>query len=26
VNALEREFGERVVPAAVGKLFTLDAA
>ena len=26
VNALEREFGERVVPAAVGKLFTLEAA
>jgi 7,8-dihydropterin-6-yl-methyl-4-(beta-D-ribofuranosyl)aminobenzene 5'-phosphate synthase len=26
VNALERAFGERVVPAAVGKLFTLDAA
>jgi len=26
VNALERAFGERVVPAAVGKLFTLEAA
>jgi 7,8-dihydropterin-6-yl-methyl-4-(beta-D-ribofuranosyl)aminobenzene 5'-phosphate synthase len=26
VNALERAYGERVVPAAVGKLFTLDAA
>lgn len=26
VAALERAFGERVVPAAVGKLFTLDAA
>ena len=26
VNALERAFSERVVPAAVGKLFTLDAA
>lgn len=25
VNALERAYGERVVPAAVGKLFTLDA-
>jgi 7,8-dihydropterin-6-yl-methyl-4-(beta-D-ribofuranosyl)aminobenzene 5'-phosphate synthase len=25
VNALERAFGERVVPAAVGKLFTLEA-
>jgi 7,8-dihydropterin-6-yl-methyl-4-(beta-D-ribofuranosyl)aminobenzene 5'-phosphate synthase len=24
VNALERAFGERVVPAAVGKLFTLE--
>lgn len=26
VNALERAQGERVVPAAVGKLFTLDAS
>ena len=26
VNALERAFGERVVPAAVGKRFTLEAA
>jgi 7,8-dihydropterin-6-yl-methyl-4-(beta-D-ribofuranosyl)aminobenzene 5'-phosphate synthase len=25
VNALERAFGERVAPAAVGKLFTLEA-
>ena len=24
VNALERAYGERVVPAAVGKFFTLD--
>jgi 7,8-dihydropterin-6-yl-methyl-4-(beta-D-ribofuranosyl)aminobenzene 5'-phosphate synthase len=26
VNALERAFGDRVAPAAVGKLFTLEAA
>jgi len=25
VNALEREMGPKVVPAAVGKLFTLTA-
>ena len=25
VNALERAFGDRVAPAAVGKLFTLEA-